>query len=180
MFPPMRGIIVSLAAATVSLSAVAIAGFPAFAQHEGMHKGGHDNGPPTYKIGDLVVTAPWARATPKGAPVAGGYLRITNTGSAPDRLIGGTFPDANRVEVHTMTMEDGVMRMRPLDQGLEIKPGQTVELKPGGLHLMFMGFNGQLKAGTQAKGTLTFDKAGSVDVTYQIAPLGAPGPKMHH
>jgi copper(I)-binding protein len=134
----------------------------------------------SYKVGQLVITAPWARATPKGAPVAGGYLQVTNNGSEPDRLIGGTFPDASKVEVHNMTMANGVMQMRPVAGGLEIKPGQTVELKPGGYHLMFMQFHGQLKAGEQVKGSLTFAKAGTVSLTYQVLPMGAPGPASGH
>ena len=133
----------------------------------------------TYRAGDLVIAGPWARATPKGAPVAGGYLKITNNGSAPDRLIGGSFPGAVKLEVHEMSMANGVMRMRPLAKGLEIGPGATVELKPGGYHLMFLGFKGQLKAGESVKGTLTFEKAGTVEVTYQVAPMGAPGPMRH-
>ncbi len=58
-------------------------------------------------------------------------MTITNAGSMPDRLIGGTFPMAGRFEVHEMAVTDGVMRMRELAKGLEIKPGETVELKPG-------------------------------------------------
>jgi copper(I)-binding protein len=136
----------------------------------------HTASAPTFRVGHLVITAPWSRATPKGAPVAGGYLSITNNGTEPDRLIGGSFPGAGKVQVHEMTMSNGVMRMRPVVGGLEIKPGQTVMLKPGGYHLMFMRFKGQLKAGETVTGTLTFQKAGSVTVTYQVVSMGAPGP----
>ena len=75
----------------------------------------------TYKVGPLVVEAPWARATPGGAQVGGAYLKITNTGAETDRLIGGSLPIATSVEVHEMSMTDGVMRMRKLEKGLEIK-----------------------------------------------------------
>lgn len=124
------------------------------------------------KIGSLLIEAPWLRATPSGAKVAGGYLKITNTGSAPDRLVGGSLPIAGQVEVHEMSMVDNVMKMRRLD-GLEIKPGATIELKPGGFHLMFMELKDGLKAGQTIKGTLVFEKAGTVEVEYLVAPIGA-------
>src|SRR5262245_25134586 len=79
-----------------------------------------------YKLGSLHIVHPWARATPKGATVGGGYMKITNNGSAPDRLISGSTPVAERFEVHEMSMDNGVMRMRMLKDGLEIKPGETV------------------------------------------------------
>jgi copper(I)-binding protein len=126
----------------------------------------------SYNAGSLVIEAPWVRATPAGARVAGGYLKITNTGPQPDRLIGGSLPVAAEVEVHEMTMSDGIMRMRKLD-GLEIKPGQSVELKPGGYHLMFTGLREGLKEKQTVKGTLLFERAGSVEVEYRVAPIGA-------
>jgi copper(I)-binding protein len=81
------------------------------------------------KAGDLVITQAWSRATPGGAKVAGGYLTIENKGPAPDRLIGGSAEVADKVEVHEMTTNNGVMTMRPLDQGLTIEPGKTVSLR---------------------------------------------------
>ena len=136
----------------------------------------------TYKAGALVIEAPWARATPGGAKVGGAYLKITNTGAEPDRLVGGSLPIANAVEVHEMSMTDGVVKMRKLEQGLEIKPGQTVELKPGGYHIMFTGLSEGLKQGRPVKGTLQFEKAGSVDVEYRVEPIGSQGTakKGHH
>src|SRR5262245_53485907 len=80
-----------------------------------------------YKLGALEIKQPWARATPKGAPVGGGYVTITNTGTTPDRLTGGSLIAAGRMEIHEMATVDGVMKMRPLAAGLEIKPGETVE-----------------------------------------------------
>jgi periplasmic copper chaperone A len=129
----------------------------------------------TYKAGALVIEAPWARATPGGAKVGGAYLKITNTGTEPDHLIGGSLPAATSVEVHEMSMTDGVMKMRKLEKGLEIKPGQTVELKPGGYHVMFMGLRESLKQGQPLKGTLQFEKAGSVEVEYRVEPIGSQG-----
>ena len=100
----------------------------------------------TFKVGTLVIEAPWARATPGGAQVGGGYMKITNTGKDADRLIGGSLPIAGEVEVHEMAMTGNVMKMRRLADGLEIKPGESVELKPGGNHLMFMGLRERLES----------------------------------
>ncbi len=132
--------------------------------------------PATLKIGSLSIDAPWARATPTGAKVGGGYLKITNGGKDADRLVGGSLPQAGRFEVHEMAVTDGVMRMRELTKGLEIRPGETVELKPGGFHLMFMELKEPLKAGSPVKGTLVFEKAGKVEVEFQVAPVGATSP----
>jgi periplasmic copper chaperone A len=132
------------------------------------------------KVGALVIEAPWTRATPTGAKVAGAYMTITNTGTTPDRLVGGTFPLADRFEVHEMATTNGVMTMRELAKGLEIAPGQKVELKPGGLHLMFMDLKGQLREGQPIKGTLVFEKAGTVEVEYRVAPIGARAPAGAH
>jgi periplasmic copper chaperone A len=136
----------------------------------------------------LKISTPWARATPKGAPVGGGYLTITNMGSAPDRLIGGTASFAKSVEVHEMKMDNGIMKMRELADGLEIKPGQTVTLDPSGYHLMFTGLTQPLKQGEHVKVTLDFAKAGKVDIDFAVEGMGAmhggagsdmPGMKMH-
>src|SRR5471032_2582463 len=77
--------------------------------------------------GSLKISALWARATPKGASIGGGYMKITNTGSTPDRLVGGASEVSSRFEVHEMSMDNGVMKMRPIGKGIEIKPGETVE-----------------------------------------------------
>jgi hypothetical protein len=136
---------------------------------------------PVYKIGPLVIEGPWARATPGGARVAGGYLKITNSGSAPDWLVGGSLALASEVEIHEMAMSNNVMKMRRLDKGLEIRPGQTVELKPGGHHVMFVGLSAGLKAGEPVKGSLRFEKAGVIEVEFRVAPIGAPsGGGGHH
>lgn len=123
--------------------------------------------------GALRIEAPWIRATPGGAQVAGGFMRITNTGSEPERLIAGSMPRADRFEVHEMSVTDGVMRMKPLDRGLTIAPGQTVELKPGGYHVMFLDLKEPMKDGDSVTGTLVFEKAGTVTITYTVRPIGA-------
>jgi periplasmic copper chaperone A len=126
-----------------------------------------------YKAGSIEISGPWVRATPKGASVASGYLKLTNNGSEPDRLIGGTSDISGKLEIHEMTMANGVMRMRPLANGLEIKPGQSVELTPGTFHLMFVGLKQQLQQGQKIKGRLTFAKAGSVEVEFAVGAIGA-------
>jgi copper(I)-binding protein len=123
--------------------------------------------------GHLKITAPWARATPKRAPVGGGYLTITNMGSEADRLIGGASAICKSVEVHEMKIENGIMKMRELAHGLEIKPGQTVTLDPSGYHIMFMGLKQPLKQGAHVKVTLQFAKAGKVDVDFTVEGIGA-------
>lgn len=126
--------------------------------------------------GHLKISSPWARATPKGASVGGGYMKITNTGTASDRLVSGASDVSGRFEIHEMSLDNGVMRMRALPNGLEIKPGQTVELKPGGYHVMFVGLNKPLDPGQQVKVTLQFEKAGKVEVQFPVQPIGVQNP----
>ena len=125
-----------------------------------------------YKIGGLQIREPWARATPKGAGVAAGYMTIINGGTQSDRLIGGSAVVAGRFEIHQMTVNQGVMQMRSLAEGLEIKPGETIELKPGSLHAMLLNLKRPLAAGDRVKGTLVFEKAGKVDIEYRVEPIG--------
>jgi copper(I)-binding protein len=132
-----------------------------------------------YKVGSLDITDPWSRTTPKGATVGAGYMKITNTGATPDRLISGSSDVAPTFEVHEMTMENGVAKMRPVKGGLEIKPGETVELKPGSLHVMLVGLKKPLVTGDHIKATLVFEKAGTVEVEYDVRAMGAePGRDM--
>jgi copper(I)-binding protein len=128
------------------------------------------------KAGDLVITQAWSRATPNGAKIAGGYLTIENKGSVPDRLLGGSGEIAGKVEVHEMAMDNGVMKMRPLDQGLTIEPGKTVKLAPGGYHLMMFDLKGQLKQGDKVPVTLEFEKAGKVMLSLDVQGVGAQAP----
>ena len=132
-----------------------------------------------YKVGSLEIGYPWARATPKGATVGGGYLKITNKGQTADRLTGATLSVAGSVEIHEMAMSGNRAQMRQLQSGLEIKPGATVELKPGSYHMMFMKLKQPLEKGQRIKGTLTFEKAGSIEVEYAVEAVGAPSPGGH-
>jgi copper(I)-binding protein len=132
----------------------------------------------SYKLGALEIGHPWARATPPTAPAGGGYLTIKNTGTTPDRLVEVRSPAASSAQVHEMKMEGNVMRMRELAGGLEIAPGATVALAPGGLHLMLMGLKAPFKQGEKVPLTLVFEKAGSIDVELAITAMGAT--PTHH
>ncbi len=113
--------------------------------------------------GELKIGHPWARPTVQGQPTGGGFLKIENTGKTADRLLSATSDRGERTELHTMSMEGDVMRMRQVD-GIDIAPGATVELKPGAFHLMFMGLKAPLKEGDKFPVTLKFQKAGEVKV----------------
>ena len=135
-----------------------------------------------FKLGDLTIGHPWSRATPGGAKVGGGYLTVTNNGSAPDRLVAATTNVADRVEIHEMAMNNGVMTMRQIPGGIPVPPGQTVAFAPGGYHLMLMGLKTPLKEGDRVKATLTFEKAGPIEVTINVEGIGAqhPAPAEDH
>jgi hypothetical protein len=128
-------------------------------------------------VGQITIGNPWARATPKGATAGAGYMTITNKGSAPDRLSCVSASDASLCEIHSTTTEDGVSKMRPVADGLEIKPGETVELKPSGFHVMLSGLKQPLLQGKTVKVTFEFRNAGKVTVDYGIQPVGSAGPK---
>jgi periplasmic copper chaperone A len=125
-----------------------------------------------FKAGDLDIRHPWTRATPAGASTAAGYLKVINNGKQADKLVAASTEAAAQVEIHEMSMENGVMKMRQLKDGIEIEPGATVELKPGGAHLMIIGPKEPFKAGTMVKGTLTFEKAGAVPVEFKVESIG--------
>jgi copper(I)-binding protein len=137
-------------------------------------------GAETFRIGTIEIVDPWIPAPPRGAEVAGGYMTIRNTGGAADRLVGGSADGAKQMEVHQMTMSDNVMRMRPVEGGLEIKPGATVALTPGAYHLMLIGLDHPLAQGQRVKGSLQFEKAGKIDVEFGVEPVGATGPSAAH
>lgn len=128
------------------------------------------------KVGDLVISQAWARATPGGAKVAGGFLTIENKGTAPDKLIGVSADIAGKADVHEMTMDNGVMKMRPLDRGLVIEPGKTVKFAPGSYHLMLQELKAPLKQGDKVPVTLEFEKAGKVAVSLDVQGVGAQAP----
>lgn len=128
-----------------------------------------------YAAGNLRIIQPWARATAPGAQAGGGFLKIDNKGPA-DRLIAAEAKVSNVVELHTMRMEGNVMRMAKLENGIELPAGQSVELKPGGLHVMFIELKAPLKEGDKFPLRLKFEKAGEITVDVQVQGLGAATP----
>ena len=108
------------------------------------------------------------RATAPGMPSSAAYVSIANHGDAGDRLIAAKTVVARRVEIHSMEMDNGVMRMRAVDGGLPIAAGEAVHLAPGGLHIMLMGLTTQLAADNQHEITLVFEKAGEITVTATV------------
>lgn len=125
------------------------------------------------EAGDLTLSDAFSRATLPGAKVAGGYLKIVNSSGEPDRLIGGTTPAAERVEVHEMKMDGNVMQMRQLKDGLEIPADGTAELAPGGFHLMLMNIAKPLKEGEVIPVTLEFARTGKVEVQFMVGAANA-------
>lgn len=125
-----------------------------------------------YEAGSLAISGPWSRATPKGAESAIGYMTIKNNGTTPDRLIGGSIDVAETFELHSMVIENGVAKMREL-KDVEIKPGQTIEFKPGGSHVMFVNLKHPLSKGEHVAGTLIFEHAGKVQIEYSVEGIGA-------
>ena len=131
-------------------------------------------------IGNLAIEKPWARATPTGAKVGAGYLTIRNTGTEADALVAIETDFAGRSEIHDMTMTDGVMRMREVTDGLAIPAGGSVELKPAGLHVMFLDLKTGLKAGETVKAKLKFKSGAEGEAEFSVAPIGAAGPEHKH
>lgn len=124
-----------------------------------------------YKLGWLVIVHPHARATPSNSPVSGGFMVIKNTGTETDRLVGGSATFSTGFQVHEMKMDGDVMMMRPVEGGLEIPAGDQVEFKPGGYHIMFTGLSGQLKPGEKRKARLVFEKAGEIEVEFDVEDM---------
>lgn len=152
--------------AAVAMSAVAVLAASGASAHD-------------YKQGDLHIEHPWARATPHGVKVAGGFVTVTDKGTAGDRLVAATAEIAGVTEIHEMAMKDGVMTMRQVADGLPVPAGGELALKPGGYHLMFIGLNRMLKKGDSFTGTLTFEKAGTVEVSFTVEAIGAGGSGHH-
>jgi copper(I)-binding protein len=133
-----------------------------------------------YSKGSMHIEHPWSRATPKGASVGAGYLIIENRGAIADRLISVSSAISERGEIHEMAVTDGVMRMRPLAKGVEIAPGMTAKIEPGGLHIMFPGLKRPLEKGERFKATLNFEKAGAVEVEFVVEAMGGEPAHMGH
>lgn len=128
-----------------------------------------------FTLGSLTIDHPWSRATPPGANVAAGYMRIENADDTPVTLVGGEADFAD-IEIHTMEVTDGVMRMAELPDGLTIAPGESVTLEPGGFHVMFVNLDEPFVEGEDRSATLDFGEAGTVTVDFSVAGMGA----THH
>jgi periplasmic copper chaperone A len=129
------------------------------------------------EVGDITIQQSWVRASLGNAPNSAAYMTLETVGAAPDRLIGGSTPVAERVELHTHAMEGGVAKIRPVD-GIEVAPGAPTVLEPGGRHVMLSGLTRKLEAGTNVPLTLVFEHAGEVtlDVPVEGVMAGtAPG-----
>ena len=129
--------------------------------------------------GSLKVTQPWARASLGQVKVGAAYLTIENHGQHADRLVGLASPVANHVELHNTIMDEGVMKMRPMEV-LELAPGETAALEPGGMHVMLMGLKQPLKEGETFPMTLSFAEAGEVTIQVQVDKATASGPSGGH
>ncbi len=148
-----------LAAALLSLAAGAV--------------GAHD-----YKAGAIAIDHPYARATAAGQPTGGGFLKLAN-GGPDDKLLSASAGVSASVELHEMKMEGDVMRMRQVD-GIALPAGKSVELRPGGFHIMFVGLKAPLKAGDKFPMKLKFEKAGEVEVTVNVEAPGAAAASSAH
>ena len=159
MLSPFRAAIVAAALAVAS---------PAFAQHGVVH------------LGDLDISLPFTRATLPNAPVGGGFMTITNNGAEDDRLVSASSDAAAEVQLHEMAMDGDVMKMRRLADGIVIPAGETVELKPGGLHVMFIGLAAPFVEGETVTVTLSFEKAGSIEVGLPVGGAAAAAADGEH
>lgn len=133
----------------------------------------------SYTAGDIAIGHPWSRAAPANGTGAG-FMTLRNTGATPDRLVSGQADIARAVEIHTHIQDGGVMRMRPVEGGLAIAPGQEVTLAPGGYHLMLIGLKEPLKQGARVPVTLVFERAGAVKVDLAVEAAGARGGQHQH
>lgn len=129
-----------------------------------------------YKAGAISIAHPWSRQTAPGQTVGGGFLVATNAGDKDDRLVSVTSPAAAEVQLHTMSMDGGVMRMRQVTDGLPVPAHGKLELKPGGFHVMFIGLKVPFALGAKIPATLTFKRAGKVKVAFAVEPITYTGP----
>lgn len=131
-------------------------------------------------VGNLTISNNWIRATPPAAMAGGGFLTIENSGTNNDTLISVEFNGAKKSEIHEMKMDDGIMKMRPLYDGIVVPAGGKIELKPGGFHLMFMRLKDQLKDGQTFPVKLTFANAGEITLDFPVLDLAKGRHLMMH
>lgn len=124
----------------------------------------------------IAVEHAWARATPGNVKTGVAYMTLVDHGPAPDRLVGAWSPVAGQVQLHSMSQDNGMMKMRAVD-AIPVEPGRATELKPGGYHVMLLDLKQPLKEGDSFPMTLSFEKAGSVPVTVKVEKAGAMEPQ---
>jgi copper(I)-binding protein len=122
----------------------------------------------SYRLGDLTINHPWARPTAEGAKNGAVYLSIKNGGKDADKIVSVESPVAGKTGIHETLDENGVMKMRPVQDGVEIKPGASQEFKPGGYHIMLFDLKKRLQEGETVPLTMTFAKAGSINVDVKV------------
>jgi len=141
----------------------------------------HDDESHRVMAGSIEISHGFARATLPNAPVGGGYVTLHNGGENDDRLVGAASPVSPDVQLHQMTVEDDVMRMSEVEGGIAVPAGETVTLKPGGLHLMFMQITEPFVEGTSIPVTLTFENAGTAEIGLEVRDIAAgAGHDMSH
>lgn len=131
------------------------------------------------KVGTLEIVHPWARATPASAKNGAGYLTVINSGQEADRLVGVECACAASAMLHETKVENDVASMRHVE-GVEVPPGETVKLAPGGTHVMFMGLKGPFKEEDRLNATLVFEKAGRVKVEFHVQAIASDAPSHDH
>ncbi|EKS43208.1 copper chaperone PCu(A)C [Bartonella bacilliformis] len=133
-----------------------------------------------YKIGDIEIVHPWTRTTLKGTKVSSGYFHIINHGNTPDRLISVETDGVKTTEIHSMAINNDIMQMKHLTNGIEIPGSGEIKLKPGGDHIMFMGLSQPFQKGDKINAKLTFEKAGVIDIYFNVdASHNYPTPITH-
>ncbi|WBX84609.1 copper chaperone PCu(A)C [Sphingosinicella microcystinivorans] len=133
-----------------------------------------------YRTASITVSDAWARETAPAQKAGGGFMIIDNAGNRADRLLSAASGVADKVELHTVSMDGGVMRMRPVAGGIAIPARGKVELRPGSFHIMFMGLKAPLRRGETVPVTLRFARAGTVTARLAVQPIGAMGPDGGH
>ena len=131
-----------------------------------------------YQLRTLRIDHPFARATPPGARAGGVFLSVENTGDRTDRLLTVSTPVAGTAELHQMVMDAGVMRMRAVE-GLDVKPGDRLVLKPGAYHVMLTDLKRPLHAGETVPMTLGFEKAGTIKVDVEVESMAGGAVHPH-
>lgn len=130
--------------------------------------------------GDIIVDHPYTHPAPGVVPTGIAYMTITNAGDQPDRLVGVEVSDFERASLHRTEVADGIARMLPQSDGVEIPPGETVAFEAGGLHVMLEGLGGDpIELGETFEATLVFERAGRIDIVIAVDPRGAM-PRMDH